>query len=340
MVDRLYVTAARRPFFDLLPLSHGQSIAGIPGVRRVSHELYASGSYRDPKNTFAVLAIDPKLDFRTYPEESVPESSLREMDESKTSAIVGKELMERYGWRIGERIPITISSPGLPRGKLSLEFDIVGAYDVPGNEFPPNTFYINYDYINNLKISQSDLASIFIVVVTDKSRLNNIGNLIDDAFRNSPNETLTQSERLFFQSMVKQVGDISLIVRMIISAVLFTIILLVVNSTALSYRSRIREFAILKAVGFRDRKIFWLIVSEALFLVVSAALTGLLSSEVLGALSNFLAPQLVQITGNIRLDSLTVIEGTFAACFIAFLCSLPSAIHSRRLTVAEALRTG
>jgi len=153
---------------------------------------------------------------------------------------------------------------------------------------------------------------------------------IDALFANSSNETTTQTEQVFAQSQIKQVGDINLIANSIVGAALFTLLFLTGNTMMQSVRERVPELAVMKTLGFSDRKLLTLILLEAGFLCVVAGLIGLGLARVaflmMGSLLGALSP-----------TALVMETGLAIAVLLAVVSGLPPAWRSTRINIVDAL---
>src|SRR5436190_6347824 len=118
----------RVSFIQMLPHSYRQRITGIPGVTLVSFQVWFGGVYQDPKNQFGTFPVDPEACLAMNPELTLPEDQKQAWLKTRTGAIVGRKLANRFGWKIGDRIPLT-SSIWRNKSDNAWQFDIVGIYD-------------------------------------------------------------------------------------------------------------------------------------------------------------------------------------------------------------------
>jgi putative ABC transport system permease protein len=153
---------------------------------------------------------------------------------------------------------------------------------------------------------------------------------IDALFANSSNETKTQPAKDFLIAFIKQRGDIGFVLRVILGAVFFSLLLLTANSLMQSMRERTAELAVLKTLGFRDAQVFALLVSESLILFVSAGAIGL-------ALSYSVLPIIKEALQGIDLSGDMFVPGIALAIALAFAVGLPPALRAKRLKIVDAL---
>jgi putative ABC transport system permease protein len=331
-VDRLYVQS-RISMSDGLPISHLARIKSVPGVRAVTHWSYFGGFFQNAQNSLPVFAIDASTQFAVYPKIKIPNDQIAAMQRTRTGAIIGAEIAAKYGWKIGDKIPLQTSIWTKKDGSDSYPVDVVGIMDISAynaGSFP--AFFINYDYLDEARAFGNGTVLYYIVSIEDPRRGPEIAAAIDVLFANSSNETTTQTEQVFAQSQIRQVGDIGLIANSIVGAALFTLLFLTGNTMMQSVRERIPEFAVLKTVGFSDSKVLMLILLEAVFLCVVAGVTGLGLARIafgfMGSLFGALSPSAL---------ALVMAMGLGIAILLAVVSGLPPAWRSTRINIVDAL---
>ena len=329
-VDRLYVQS-RISMSDGLPLSYLEQIQSVPGVRAVTHWSYFGGFYQDVQNSLPVFAIDASTQFVVYPKIKIPEDQIAAMQRTRTGAIVSAEIAAQYGWKVGDKIPLQTSIWTKKDGSDTYPVDLVGIMDISAynaGSFP--AFYINYAYLDQARAFGNGSVLYYIVSIDDPRRGSEMAATIDAKFANSSDETTTQTEQVFAQSQIRQVGDINLIANSIVGAALFTLLFLTANTMMQSVRERIPELAVLKTLGFSDRKVLTLILLEAVFLCGVSGAVGLvlarLAFSFMGSLFGALSP------------SAPVLEAGFAiAMLLAVVSGFPPAWRSTRINIVDAL---
>jgi putative ABC transport system permease protein len=329
-VDRLYIQN-RISMSDGLPLAHLQRIKTVPGVRAVTHWSYFGGFYQNAQNSLPVFAIDAATQFAVYPKIKIPNDQIEAMQHTRTGAIISNEIAARYGWKIGDKIPLRTSIWTNKDGSDTYPVDVVGIMDISAynaGSFP--AFYINYDYLDEARAFGNGSVLYFIASIGDPRGSEGIAAAIDELFANSGNETMTQSEQVFAQSQIKQIGDINLIANSIVGAALFTLLFLTGSTMMQSVRERIPELAVLKTLGFSDRKVLTLILLEAVALCLVAALTGLgLARLAFGFMSS--------VFGALSPPLLVIEAGVGIALLLAVVSGLPPAWRSTRINIVDAL---
>ena len=319
---------------DPMPISHARRMAAIPGVAHVTGLTVVFGSYQQPRNIQIALAVDIDETFQIYETMKVQPQVLAAMRRTRSGAIVGRALARKYGWKVGDRIPIHAFNVTRKDGSADWVFDIVGFYDMEQSEWASN-MWVHYDYVNEARGAGKDTAMQFMVGINDARQAAKISQAIDDAFANSPAQTTTQNEKDFVESLLRQIGDISFLVNGIVGAVLFTLLFLTANTMAQSVRERIPELAVLKTVGFSDLSVQWLVLAESLALSILAALLGLgIAALVLPAMTSVLQ---AQGGGAMHVRPLVVAVGAGVAVLLAIVSGILPARRARRLDIVAAL---
>jgi putative ABC transport system permease protein len=232
------------------------------------------------------FAVDPLRYHDVYPEWVMPEEQWKAFEQTRTSMVAGKMLADKYGWKVGQKIPLSSNIYPQKGGSKSWAFNLVGIYDGKDDAWKKQTnqVLINHDYFDEANMFGKGRTNFYILKLTPGTDAAAVGKTVDAMFENSPDETKTQTEKDFNLSFVKQIGDIGLIVRWILFAVFFTLLLVVGNTMAQSVRERIPELAVLKTLGFSDGSVLGFVLAEAVALCLVGGLIGLTLATLLGAM--------------------------------------------------------
>lgn len=264
-----------------LPVNLQGRIADVDGVERVGHFTFFGGSYRSPSNQIAAIVTDPA----SFPE-MVGEIEFRDADQlaawqaSPSSVAVGRELAEEQGWKVGDLIPIHSQIYARKDGSPVWTFRIAAIFDPSAEGNVTNSMVIPYDYFNRERATGEDTVGWFAVQVADSRQAEAIAATIDQMFENSPNETLSTTERAFSQSFLKQVGNFKTMITAALALAFWTLLLVTGNSAMQAIRSRFGDFAIMRTLGFSKARIGRLIVTESLLMIGIAALAGMAIANV------------------------------------------------------------
>jgi putative ABC transport system permease protein len=331
--DRLIVRH-RISITQPLPISYLRRMKGVGGVQAVTHASWFGGIYQDPRNFFAQMAVDPEEYLRMYPEFRLPEEQKQAWFRNRTGAIVGRKTAERFGWAVGDRIPLQATVWGKKDGARTWEFELMGIYDGAEEGTDTTNFFFHYDYFDEARAFGEGLVGWYLVRVADPERADGVASGIDELFANSSAETKAETEGAFLRGWARQIGDITTIMAAILSAVFLTILFVAGNTMAQSVRERTEELGVLKALGFTHAQVLMLVLAESGVLAWLGGGLGLAVAWVLiaqgdptgGTLPMFYFP---------RGD---VVRGVGYASLLGFLAGALPAWQAGRLQIAEALR--
>jgi putative ABC transport system permease protein len=330
------LTIARYSIIEPLPMAYQRRIEGVPGVVGVASADWFGAKYQNESNAFPVFAVDPARYLSMYPEFTIAPAHREAFAKTRTGAVAGRRLAERYGWRVGQKLPIASEIHAKTDGTLDWEFDLVGIIDAEDPAVQANTdiVLINVAYFDEARQFGRGKTGWYIVRVADSEQARAIAAEIDRMFANSPDETKTQPEKEFAIGFAKQIGDIGAMVTRILVAVFFTILILTGNTMAQAIRERIPELAILKTLGFSDRTVTAFVLGEALLLIALGGAVGMA-----GAVS--VMPALNANTGGrfppLFVDASTWLLAALIAVGLALAVGLPPALRVHRLRIVDAL---
>ena len=258
-----------------LPISYKNRIASMKGVAAITSASWFGGYYQDPKNQFPQFATNPYDYFGMYPELQIPPEQLEAFAKNRTGAVVGKEIAERFDFKVGDRIPLISTIWPNAEGGQNWEFDIEGVFTSTDPRGSSAYMLMNYDYFDETRQFGKGTVGWYVLRVDRGADPVAVANMIDSQFANSPSETETSTEAAFAQSFTKQFGNIQLIVTLILGAVFFTLLLVAGNTMSQSVRERISELAVLKTLGFTDRSVLGVVLAESICIMLIGGLIGL-----------------------------------------------------------------
>jgi putative ABC transport system permease protein len=330
------LTTARYSIIEPLPMSYGRRIEQVPGVVGVASADWFGAKYQNESNAFPVFAVDPTRYLDMYPEFTIDRAHREAFARTRTGAVAGKRLADRFGWKVGEKLPISSEIHPKTDGSMNWEFDLVGILDADDPAVRGNTdmVLVNVAYFDEARQIGRGKTGWYIVRVANSTQARAISASIDTLFTNSPDETKTQPEKEFAIGFAKQIGDIGALVTRILIAVFFTILILTGNTMAQSIRERIPELAILKTLGFSDGKVTALVIAEAMLLLVLGGGIGM--GAAVAAM-----PALNRSTGGrfppLFIDADTWLLAAAVAALVALCIGLPPALRANRLKIVDAL---
>ena len=321
-----------------LPASYESRIRQIQGVTDITHANWFGGYYQDVRNQFATFAADPESWLRIYKNEyELPEDQKKAFIADRTGAVIGIDTAKKYGFKVGQKIPINGTIYRRPDGG-PWEFTIDGIYDSHIKGADKTQLLFNYLYLRETIPEQSgfrDKYNWYVLTVDNAERSAEIAGAIDAMFENSPSETKTNTEKAFVSDWAKQIGDIGKIMMWIVGMAMFTILLVTGNTMAQAIRERTNELAVLKTLGFPDGRILWMVLAESVLIALAGGGTGLVLSYLLitgaGDPTGGLLPAFYFPTPSVVLGAVLVLALGVAA-------GLLPAWQAGRLRIVDALR--
>ncbi len=327
------ITQARTSFTQPLPMRLLPQIESIPGVARVGHSQFFGGQYQDERQTPPQFVVNPQRLFDTYPEWVLPIDQKRAFISTQDGAIAGRKLADRFGWKVGDIIPLNSFIWTRADGSRLWQWRLVGIFDGRDKEWAERAqiMYLNYaQFDEGRSPGARGLAGIFVVRVDDPLQSDAVAAAIDARFENTPDETKTQNEQEFQLGFVRQLGDIGFIMNAISGAVFFTILILTGFTMSQAVRERIPELAVLKCLGFSDRRVLLLVLAEALALCALGALLGM-------ALAAFVTANLPPEFPPLVPDRRVWLFAAAATAALSLAVGLPPAWRAMRLRIVDAL---
>jgi putative ABC transport system permease protein len=330
--DRL-VVINRVGLINSMPLAYGDRIRQIPGVKFVTHNNWFGGVYQDEKNFFPQFVIDPDNQRQVMTEMHVPDDQWKVFVNDRQGAIAGRNLARRFGWKVGDRIPLQNALWGPTK---TWEFNLDGIYTNDKEGGDESQFWLQWNYFyENVPDAIKGQAGWWVLKLDSPDDAVRVAKAIDEKFANSSYETKTETESAFQANFAKQLGNIQLLIMTIGSVVFFTLLLVTGNTMAISIRERTGELAVLKAIGFSDRSVLFFVLAESLVIAIIGGLLGLglaiLAIPLVGAKLNGMLPPLLLSTTLLGLGLLFAVLVGVASGF------LPG-IGAMRLRVVDALR--
>ena len=327
------VTRNRVSLTQPLPLFYRDKIRQVPGVQAITVSQWFGGVYKDSRdfhNFFARFGMEPRVFFTIYPEYAMPEDQKQAWIQERRACIVGKELVTRFGWQLGDRI--TLQGDIFP---VDLELVIRGIYDAPEDN---ESLFFHIDYLyEGLPASQRDMASTFTILAASPEVVAQIAPAIDALFRNATAQTRTETEQAFALSFVSFLGNVKQFLLAVCGAVTFTILLVSANTMSMSVRERIKEVGVLKTLGFTREAILGIILGESACIALLGGVLGLLLASGVCYMVRQ-GPTFIQQTRSLTLQPSTAVACLLLAVLIGVLSALVPAWQASRTAIVDALR--
>jgi putative ABC transport system permease protein len=335
--DRL-VVVNKINFTQPLPIAYFNRVRAVEGVRQVTHFNWFGGYYQDPKNFLIVMAVEPRTYLDVYSNDIVVAPEAQEaFFRERTSALVGEAMAQKWGWKVGDRVPIASNIFSQKSGARSWDFDIVGIIKARKPQVDTNYMVFQYAYFDETRSFGKDMMGWMALQTTSMSLNDQISKAIDAMFANSLYETSTDTEKAFNKAFVAQLGNIALIVTLVVGAAFVTILMIVGNTMALSIRERTRQIAVLKTLGFSGPHVLRLVLGEAVLLALLGGLPGIGIAALVAHLVRESPQQFVPriaVTPDILFIAIVLMLA------LGFVTGLIPALNAMRLKIATALGRG
>src|ERR1700756_3658160 len=321
--SRRVITRDRVSLAFFLPAYYRDKIRSVHGVTAVTPLTWFGGRYIDdrPEHFFAQLATDPDEYLKVASDKIIPPEQLKAWQQDRTGAIVDVTLADKFHWKIGDRITLqgTIF-------EVNPELTIRGIYH---RDPPQNALYFSTKYLEEAGWYSAQIDSPEHVAAAAK--------IIDDMFRNSPLQTKTESEKAFQLGFVSSLGNVKAFILGICGAVMFAIMLVSANTMAMSVRSRTREVAVLKTLGFTRQRVLSIFVSESVALSLAGGVLGVLVAipVITGMTHQFIG---LGIPLNMKVKAPTVILALLVALVLGIISGYLPAHRASRMNIVEGLR--
>lgn len=257
-----------------LPLSYRPRIQMVPGINRVVYANWFGGVYIDERHFFPRIAVGPEDYFDVASEFVLSQDELKAFWKQRNACIAGRKTAERYGWKLGDTITLT---GNIYPGEWS--FVLRGVYTGATKSIDETLFFFRWDYLDEtLKkktASRAGQVGWYLIQIQNPADAGQISETVDDLFRNSSHETLTETEKAFATGFLAMTEAIVIAVRIVSYVVIAVILIVLVNTMAMSSRERTPEYAILKTLGFGNKYLWLLIAGELVFISMLGAGVGL-----------------------------------------------------------------
>jgi putative ABC transport system permease protein len=337
-VNRLLVQSAVSLYVDL-PLSYQQKLAAVPGIESICKWQWFGGRYEQEKGGyFAQFAITPETFQTSYPEMVVIDGSYDEFAKLRTACIVGRQMADKYGWRVGQTVPITGTIFTRTDGR-PWEFTIAAIYASKSPAFDEQTMYFHFDYLHE-SLEQGgargpDGVGVYMLRLADGANGVDVQRGVDELFENGPQRVHTMTEAEFTRQFITMLGDMVVLLPLIGGAVVFAIFFAVLNTMILAGRERTHDIGILKSLGLSDDTATALLVAESVLVCGIGALVGVLVALLAEAP---LQAVLAQRMPGFGVDGTTLVLGSGLAAVTGLVSGLVPGVRAARLQPVTALR--
>ena len=327
--DLLIVHSRLSMIMQPLPLGLLEQIHAVPGVKLAIPVELSVGTYQKPDQGIGVVAVSPEKDWPDAFTYTIAPQYVAAFGKSRTAMLVRDTVAEKYGWKVGDHIPLTIPVTQ-KNGSNDWAFDVAGTFtdsDVGGGRY---IVIVSYPYFDEARVANRGTVNHFNVAVSDPKLAAQVAEAIDARFANSAHETKTESLREMAQSNMQAIGDFDFIIRAVVGAVLLALLFATTTMMVQSIHERTPELAVVKTIGFTDRAVFLLILAEALAVFLAGALCGL-------ALASLTLPLAARFVLGLSMPAAVILFGVALALLVALISAAIPAGFAARMRVAAAL---
>jgi putative ABC transport system permease protein len=312
-----------------LPIGILEQIRSVPGVTEAIPVDLSLATYQNPRQQVVLVALRPDKGWLSAFTYTISPAYVNAFRATRTGILVRAELARKYGWKIGDRIPLMTEVPQQD-GSTVWTFDMVGTFtdsDISGGNI--NTL-VNYDYWNEARASGKDTVNHFNVRIADPNAAATVSDAIDARFANSPNETRSESIREMAQENLQSIGNLEFLIRAVVAAVMAALLFATATMMMQSVRERTSEIAVLKTVGFTNAVVFGLTLAESVVVCVAAGGVGL-------AVATRAFPFASRFFHGVSMPWIIILVGLAAALAVALISAAIPALQAARLEVVTAL---
>ena len=314
-----------------LPLHLGmlEQIRSVPGVEEASPVALAFATYQKPSQQVGIVAVMPDKGWLSAFTFTISPADVKAFRATRTGMLVNAELVKKYGWKVGDRIPLQ-SNLTQRDGSNVWTFDMVGTFTDSDINTQTSNVLVNYDYVNEARAGGKDSVNHFRLLIADPRAAAAMCEAIDARFANSPDETRTESIREMAQENLQSIGDLEFLIRAVVAAVMAALLFATATMLMQSVRERTPELAVLKTLGFTNGAVFVLTLAESAVVCVAAGAAGLL-------LATLAFPFAARFVHGISMPGIIIVLGLGSALAVALVSAAVPAALAARLEVATAL---
>ncbi len=321
-----------------LPISYREQILRVPGVSAISYGNWFGGAYKDPNdfaNFFPRIAVDPETFFDLYPEFELTKEERDVFIKERNSCIVGAKIAREHGFKVGDII--TVEGDIYPG---TWDFVVRGIYKGRDKTVDETQMLFQWKYLNErmtqVQPGRQGQVGWYVLSVNDPKDLASVSRAVDDMYVNSRASTKTETEREWQQSFVSMSSAIITSITVVSYVIIGIILLILSNTIIMATRERIREYAVLKTLGFSAGHIIGLIAGESLLISILGGVCGLALTFPVVGLFAAAFPTWFPI---VVVEPLTIGMAFASAIVAGVVAALFPTLKIVRMPIVEGLRT-
>lgn len=321
-------------FTQPLPIAYVNRVARVEGVSDLTHQSWMGAFFQDrARSRFVGFAVEPESFLRVYDDQVLmPAEQKRAFIAERTGLIVGKQVAERYGWKIGQTVPISSDIFTQADGRRAWDMKIVGIFSGPNPADNTSAIYANYDYFNETRSFGRDVIGQIAVLTASPDINDRVSQAIDAGFANSPAETATVDEKTFSRSFLAQAGDLNFIIGLVVGAAFLAILMIVGNTMVTAVRERTKEIGVMKTLGFSGPRVLRMVLGESLLLAFWGAAAGVVAGALIMKVLEKVSP-----FGALDLQPIVAVLALTLALALGLITGAIPAIGALRMRIVDAM---
>jgi len=317
-----------------LAVNYQQKIAALEGVKAVTYASWFGGYFQSEKNQLAVTAVEHQSYFTLFDEYQIPSEQLTRWQNTRTGVIIGQGIADKYGWKVGDQIPLSSSIWMNKQGSFSWQFVVSAIYQTSDSSVDDKRVFFQHAYFDKARAYAKYMVSWLSTSINQSADVEQVSALIDQNFANSNAPTRTVTEQVFIKEQTQQFVDMAMVIKVVLIAVFSTLLLIVCNTMMQISRERIHESAMMKALGFSSNKLIIQVYLESLFLLVLGAFSG---SLLAGISLQFIKQSFAEFLPGIAIASQHYLVVFVVVVIAAIISSLFPALAIKRLVISKTL---
>jgi putative ABC transport system permease protein len=243
------------------------------------------------------------------------------------AALVGRAFAERKGVSVGETFRF---------GNIDVKVAGIFGSSEPVEE---GVILTHLEFLQRSgPVNKLGTVTQFEVKIDDPARAKEIAAQIDVLFRTGPEPTDTRPRILFLENATRDLREILRFARLLGLACVVVVLALVGNTVVMSVQERVREFGVFRTLGFHERHIAGLVVSESLALALVGGAIGLTAALAVVRFSSLtIGAEGVPVSFSTEPE--IALRGLAFALATGLVAGLYPALRSSRLAIVECLRS-
>jgi len=317
-----------------LPINYQQKIKALAGVADATYVSWFGGYFQNEKNQLAVMAVDHNSYFDIFDEYQIPTEQLTSWKNTRTGLVISQSIADKYDWQIGDKVPLSSSIWMDKSGSFNWEFIVSAIYQQRDNTTDSKRIFFQHLYFDKARAYARNMTSWLSTQIKIDADDEQVSKAIDKLFTNSDAATRTTTEQVFIKEQAQQFVDMAMVIKVVLIAVFFTLLLIVCNTMIQVNRERLNETAMMKAIGFSSLSLVKQVYLESLLMLALGAIFGsLLATLTLSQVQQ----QFADFLPGIAIDPSHYLTVLYLVIGAAGLCSLFPAITIKKLIISETL---